>query len=194
MATKKATSSTSQLEIKAPKASGKTARYPLSATQPLLDQSGSCCSETYHASNSAEKKEIHPSEKSGLPMTLSSEKSGCCRETATCETSMEPWAQKQTTSQPLGPTTECKKGPKTRIIIRYDVGFNNTLSLRGKGANLSWDKGILLKNVKPDEWIWETESFFNMCEFKVLINDTTYETGKNHPLSCGASIQYTPIF
>lgn len=90
--------------------------------------------------------------------------------------------------------TEPKKAPKTRIIVHYNVGFNNFLSLRGKGANLSWDKGIVLKNLKSDEWIFEIETSFNTCEFKVLINDSQYEIGENHLISCGASVQYTPKF
>lgn len=89
---------------------------------------------------------------------------------------------------------DAKKGPKTRIIVKYNSGFNNNITLRGKGANLSWDEGILLKNVKPDEWIWESDLPFTTCEFKVLLNDVQYELGDNHPLSCGASIQYTPRF
>lgn len=89
---------------------------------------------------------------------------------------------------------ETKKGTKTRIVIKYDVGFNNYISLRGKGANLSWEKGIPLKNVKADEWIWETDAPFGSCEFKVLINDKHYEVGNNHTLMNGASMQYSPKF
>lgn len=85
-------------------------------------------------------------------------------------------------------------GPKTRITLNIDVGFSNALYLRGQGANLSWDKGILLKNIKADEWVWETNVPFTSCEFKVLVNDVTYEVGQNHTLTCGASICYTPQF
>lgn len=85
-------------------------------------------------------------------------------------------------------------GLKTKITIKYDVGFNNMLYLRGKGANLSWERGIALKNVKADEWIWETDVPFSTAEFKVLINDKHYEMGENHPLTCGANIRYTPKF
>jgi hypothetical protein len=92
------------------------------------------------------------------------------------------------------PLTSAGKGTKTRITIKYDVGFNNSLYIRGKGANLSWDRGIPLKNVKHDEWVWETDAAFPNGEFKVLINDRTYETGNNHPLNCGATIQYSPHF
>jgi hypothetical protein len=83
---------------------------------------------------------------------------------------------------------------KTRVTVKYDVGFNNTLFLRGNGANLSWDKGIPLKNIKEDEWIWETEIPFTNCEFKVLINDQNYEIGENHSLQSGSTVIYKPQF
>lgn len=92
------------------------------------------------------------------------------------------------------PSVKTHSGPKTRITLNYDVGFSNTLYVRGQGANLSWEKGIMLKNIKADEWVWETNVPFTSCEFKVLINDSIYETGQNHTLTCGASIRYTPKF
>lgn len=90
--------------------------------------------------------------------------------------------------------SEKKPGQKTRVIVKFDTGFSNQLYIRGKGANLSWDKGIPLKNVKADEWVWETDAPFTTCEFKVLINDKYYETGENHPLHAGANVLYTPRF
>lgn len=87
-----------------------------------------------------------------------------------------------------------KKGQKTRVTIKYDVGFKNQIYIRGKGANLSWEKGQPLKNVKADEWVWETDVPFSNCEFKVLINDRNYETGNNHFIAQGSSILYTPYF
>ena len=39
-----------------------------------------------------------------------------------------------------------KKSKLTRIVINYDVGFSNNLFIRGNGANLSWSKGIMLRN------------------------------------------------
>lgn len=86
-----------------------------------------------------------------------------------------------------------KKG-KTKIIIKYDVGFNNALYIRGQGGDLSWEQGKMMKNVGPDEWVWECEVPFKNCEFKVLINDQWYEVGDNHSLKCGGAIQYTPRF
>lgn len=83
---------------------------------------------------------------------------------------------------------------KTKVTIKYNAGFPNQLFIRGKGANLSWEKGQPLKNTKPDEWVWETDTRFSSCEFKILINDTIYETGENHLLNEGANILYTPSF
>lgn len=129
------------------------------------------------------------------PETSSSPKSKCCTGSTNCGTPVEELVHQH--SIPISGTpikNEAKKGPKTRIVVRYNVGFNNFLSIRGKGPGLSWDKGVHLKNVKHDEWLWETETPFNTCEFKVLINDSHYEIGENHPISCGASVQYTPQF
>ena len=83
---------------------------------------------------------------------------------------------------------------KTRIIIKFDVGFGNTLHIRGNGANLNWDKGTPMKNIKNDEWVWETDMPFSKAEFKVLINDKHYEIGHNHMIHSGNMIQYTPRF
>ena len=73
-----------------------------------------------------------------------------------------------------------KSSRQTRITVKYDIGYANQLYIRGKGANLSWDKGQPMKNTKSDEWVWETEAHFTQCEFKVLMNDQNYETGDNH--------------
>jgi hypothetical protein len=89
---------------------------------------------------------------------------------------------------------ERKTGPKTRITVQFDVGYANSLYIRGKGASLSWDRGQPLVNVNANEWIWETSLPFTTCEFKVLINDTDYEIGDNHLISCGASLHFTPKF
>ena len=99
-----------------------------------------------------------------------------------------------TTQSPIHSTQEKKQTSKTKITIKFDVGFSNQIFIRGKGANLSWEKGQPLKNIKSDEWIWEFEAAFSTCEFKVLINDQVYENGANHLINGGSSILYTPSF
>ncbi|MBA3816709.1 MAG: hypothetical protein H0X29_09385 [Parachlamydiaceae bacterium] len=123
-------------------------------------------------------------------------KTGCCMGTSECastdntKTLLKPAQSLVESEHSLG----SHKGPKTRIVIKFDVGFKNSITIRGKGAGLSWDRGLSLKNTKADEWMWETETPFTTGEFKVLINDTRYELGENHTLRCGASIHYAPKF
>jgi len=81
-----------------------------------------------------------------------------------------------------------------KVVIKFDVGFSNTMYIRGQGAGLSWDKGKALKNLGPSEWVWEPDHPFTDCEFKVLINDMQFEKGENHHISYGDVIQYTPSF
>lgn len=95
---------------------------------------------------------------------------------------------------PAKVASEKKAAGKTKITVKYDVGFSNQLYIRGSGSNLNWNKGQKLTNVKADEWVWETDANFNQCEFKVLINDQIFEKGENHWLHNGASVVYTPNF
>jgi len=83
---------------------------------------------------------------------------------------------------------------RTRILVKYDVGFKNYLYIRGSGGGLSWTKGLPLKNTGRDEWIWDIQLPFTSCEFKILINDEHYEQGENHRISNGKTFQYTPRF
>ena len=91
-------------------------------------------------------------------------------------------------------TSQSKTGKLTRIVAEFDVGFGNMLYIRGKGANLSWEKGLPMRNAKANEWIWESDAVFPTGEFKILVNDSIYETGHNHALYCGTTVRHTPRF
>lgn len=108
----------------------------------------------------------------------------------------QPVSTSQTAQQPASTLSAAqrKMHHNTRITIKYDIGYSNQLTIRGKGANLNWERGQPLKNVQADEWIWETDAPFSQCEFKVLINDREYEKGENHLVNQGASFTYTPQF
>ena len=74
---------------------------------------------------------------------------------------------------------------RTTVIVNYDCGLPNTLYIRGEGIpSLSWDNGTPLHNVRCDEWIWETDETFDAINFKILLNDQTYEFGEDHQLIC----------
>lgn len=91
-------------------------------------------------------------------------------------------------------TMQKEQNKLTRVVVHFDVGYNNHLFIRGNGANLSWNKGIMLRNTRSNEWVWETDAPFKSCEFKILINDIQYEQGNNHTLNSGKNMEYTPHF
>lgn len=144
----------------------------------------------------ATKKTETTSSKESVKKSSLTEKSNpkCCKERTNCSATTKPESLGSATSTLFSISGISGTPTITRITVKYDVGFNNHLSLRGNGANLSWEKGILLKNTKRDEWVWETTTPFSMCEFKVLINDTHYESGDNHKIKCGGSVNYSPKF
>ena len=78
-------------------------------------------------------------------------------------------------------------------VNRDDV--NRLQIIRGAGSDdLSWDKGIQLRNVGPDTWIYETDKDFDALEFKVLVDDKRWEDGSNHQLARGKTSEYKPKF
>ncbi len=128
-------------------------------------------------------------EKSSLSTSHTEGHSGCCQPLAKAPNQLPAKTEK------LKDSSSDKQGHcKTKITIKYDTGFSNHFTIRGKGANLNWEKGQPLKNVKQDEWVWETDAPFTHCEFKVLINDRVYENGENHQINAGDSLLYTPHF
>ena len=84
-------------------------------------------------------------------------------------------------SKPAARKASAKKkiATKTTIAARVDVGFGNNLYIRGEGAGLSWDVGILMRNLSPYEWAWETKSSDKPIEYKLLINDELRANGEN---------------
>jgi hypothetical protein len=45
----------------------------------------------------------------------------------------------------------------TKVIAKIDAGFGNQVYIRGNSTGLTWDSGILMKNVGADEWVWESK-------------------------------------
>lgn len=88
-----------------------------------------------------------------------------------------------------------KKNSKTKIIVQFDAGLPNSLYIRGEGIpDLNWNKGVQIKNTKSNEWEFETDKNFTKGEFKILINDATFEEGENHVIYPGSSMRINPKF
>ena len=82
----------------------------------------------------------------------------------------------------------------TLISVRFDAGLGNKLYIRGEGSNLSWEKGIELKNIGSDTWVFETDAQFSSLKYKILLNDQKWETGSNHQINHGKVEEVQPKF
>lgn len=88
----------------------------------------------------------------------------------------------------------CKKKATTSVQVSYDVGWGNTLFIRGEGCGLNWDKGIPLKyDEKKAYWYWDCKAE-KPIEFKLLINDETWSEGDNFVLNPGKTKKIKPLF
>ena len=87
-----------------------------------------------------------------------------------------------------------KKVVKTPVIARVDVGFGNSLYIRGEGAGLSWDKGVVLENISPYEWSFSSTTAKGDVTFKFLINDELWAEGENITVAKGGTSISSPIF
>lgn len=88
-----------------------------------------------------------------------------------------------------------KNKDTTRIVVQLDKNIAKSIYLRGEGiSTLSWERGVELQQFHENEWVFETNEVFSTGEFKLLINDQTYELGESHILYPGASIRINPKF
>ena len=86
------------------------------------------------------------------------------------------------------------KKTTTTVIARVDVGFGNSLYIRGEGAGLSWDKGVQLDNVSPYEWTFtSTKAKGDVC-FKFLINDEIWADSGDLAVAAGGTSISSPVF
>jgi hypothetical protein len=84
--------------------------------------------------------------------------------------------------------------PVTTITAMVDVGFGNSLTIRGEGQGLSWDEGQPMTCVEGATWIWSGQSGTERVKFKVLINDQLWCRGENIEIAAGAKLEVVPAF
>ena len=84
----------------------------------------------------------------------------------------------------------------TKIRVHYNVGWGNSIAIRGNTYPLSWSSGRGARNVASDVWEFEFERipYGTTFEFKPLINDSTWSTGSNYSGTGGSTIDIYPSF
>ena len=80
------------------------------------------------------------------------------------------------------------------IQANLDVGFGNTLYIRGEGPGLNWDRGQTLDCQRDDLWSFTIEAAAKPIIFKFLINDETWCTGDDYVVEPGNKITLVPTF
>ncbi len=83
---------------------------------------------------------------------------------------------------------------KTSITAKTDVGWGNSVYLRGVGGGLSWDVGVLMDNVKKDEWVWSCPGSDGPITFKFVRNDVHWALGPDHIAVPGENSVTKPTF
>jgi hypothetical protein len=79
------------------------------------------------------------------------------------------------------------------IEAKIDVGFGNSLYLRGEGLGLSWNQGIPLTNVDGNTWKWSGETK-EQLKFKLLLNDQVWSQGEDLVATPGERVEISPAF
>jgi hypothetical protein len=82
----------------------------------------------------------------------------------------------------------------TTVAAKIDVGFGNTLFIRGQGNGLSWSQGVPLQCVGESHWIWSTHQAQDRIVFKLLVNDERWSQGPDLVLDAGDKIEVAPRF
>lgn len=87
-----------------------------------------------------------------------------------------------------------KATPKTTIVATVDVGFGNSLYLRGAAPGLSWSEGVPMDCNTDSSWSIDIAGVTTAFEFKVLINDEYWSAGYNEVAEPGKKTSVTPVF
>lgn len=101
-----------------------------------------------------------------------------------------------TAPKPVAAVKPAKKaGPQPTLIeANIDVGFGNTLYIRGEGPGLNWDRGQTMECTKDDLWSFSIEAAAKPIVFKFLINDETWCSGDDYVVEPGNKITLVPTF
>ena len=97
-------------------------------------------------------------------------------------------------AQPAKPTPVFTSPAITTIVAAIDVGFGNSLYLRGEGPGLSWDSGVPARCLAGNLWSFEITGATQQVTFKFLLNDSLWSAGDDFVVAPGASVTLDPQF
>lgn len=83
---------------------------------------------------------------------------------------------------------------KTVIKAKIDIGFGNTMFVRGEGPGLSWDVGLPMNSEGEDTWTATVSGAKSQVIFKFLVNDISWNTGEDYVVDPGSTVELAPTF
>lgn len=93
------------------------------------------------------------------------------------------------------PAPKIKSAPvTTTIVAAINVGFGNSLTLRGEGPGLSWETGAPLECSADDRWTITLPETTHPIICKFLINDLVWSAGEDYTVLPGSSVVLSPSF
>ena len=95
--------------------------------------------------------------------------------------------------KPTSVAPKSSSGALTTIEVKLDVGFGNSLFLRGEGSGLTWERGVPLACVDGGTWRWSQEVAAPIT-FKVLLNDEVWSAGSDLVVKPGQKLEVSPCF
>jgi hypothetical protein len=97
--------------------------------------------------------------------------------------------------KPAAPKAKVKSvAVTTTIVAAVDVGFGNTLTLRGTGPGLSWDAGVPMECAADDRWTITLPETSHPIICKFLLNDLVWSVGADYTILPGSSVVLSPTF
>lgn len=97
--------------------------------------------------------------------------------------------------KPAAPKAKVKSvAVTTTIVAAVDVGFGNTLTLRGEGPGLSWDVGVPLDCAADDRWTITLPETSHPIICKFLLNDLVWSVGADYTILPGSNVVLSPTF
>jgi hypothetical protein len=110
------------------------------------------------------------------------------------EAAGKPAAPKTTSSEGQRKETLSPAEQVTVVLAKIDVGFGNSMFIRGQGDGLSWDKGLPLSCIDGSAWVWSTRQAKGKVVFKLLLNDQVWARGEDVVVEAGRKIEVVPVF
>lgn len=82
----------------------------------------------------------------------------------------------------------------TTLRVHYDVGYGNSITIRGSKAPFSWSTGVNAAWSANNVWTYSWANSVGDVELKPMINDLSWSIGANYKVRAGATVDIYPFF